>query len=84
MFVSTNPQEEHINMDTTSSTECGGLNLSLEQQTIETTVFVTKRRRHGRQAAKTKESNPENNHEEVKAELQKEAENESKVAGRFL
>ncbi|KAK6481199.1 nucleolar and spindle-associated protein 1-like [Huso huso] len=71
-------QEEHINMDTTSSTECGGLNLSLEQQTIETTVFVTKRRRHGRQAAKTKESNPENNREEEKAELQKEAENESK------
>ncbi|RXM93296.1 Nucleolar and spindle-associated protein 1 [Acipenser ruthenus] len=70
-------QEEHINMDTTSSTECGGLNLSLEQQTIETTVFVTKRRRHGRQAAKTKESYPENNREEEKAELQ-EAENESK------
>ncbi|RXM97603.1 Nucleolar and spindle-associated protein 1 [Acipenser ruthenus] len=72
-------QEEHINMDTTSSTECGGLNLSQEQQAIETTVFVTTRRRHGRQAAKTKESNPENNREEVKAELQKEAENESKA-----
>ncbi|MGH0160549.1 UNVERIFIED_CONTAM: hypothetical protein FKN15_050322 [Acipenser sinensis] len=72
-------QEEHINMDTTSSTECGGLNLSQEQQTIETSVFVTKRRRHGRQAAKTKESNPENNREEEKTELQNEAENESKA-----
>ncbi|XP_041131690.1 nucleolar and spindle-associated protein 1-like [Polyodon spathula] len=70
--------EEHINMDTTSSTDCGGLYLSQKQQTTETTVFATKCSRHGRQAAKTKESNPENNSEE-RTVLQKQAENELKA-----